>query len=619
VDLEVALKFVNNILSRKIGRDLRPPEITILQGTWQGMTYEQMANSSSYSANYLMRDIAPKFWKSLSEALEVDIGKNNFRIEIEKLYGSSQGEMPTTSLSSKLINRQPNQQPDWANAPTVPSFFYGYKPELETLKKWLITDKCRILGLWGLSGMGKTLLMKKLAEQIQAQYQVVIWRSLALAPTLKKLLGDLLESGFGIVEKDETETKLLSQLIAQMREQSCLILLDGMEAILQPQAYSGSYLPGYEDYGEFFQVVGASSHQSCVVTTSLENFGRMIATTHNDFAIRNLKLSGLAATEAKLLLKAKKIVTKAAESQLIEYYQGNPAILTFTAQIIRELFNGNATEFLGQKSLVFGEINCLLSKSFCRLSVLEREILYWLASEPQPMTLAAIQEGIPFSIYPVELIEALESLIQRSLIEPSQRQQRSVFVLSPMLREFITNQFIAQIGNNFSIANRQNPLLNENTIELGQSTKQITHLSQWLQHRFELGWQPVDVLFAASARSPARLRSAFNLRGEAVISRFKQIDLSADDRISVLLLIAISPEDSAIKICVQAQPVPQQQTLPANLQLKLKDANNTVLATIQAAAQDNFIQLPYFRGMPTEKFQISLDLNSDNYEEDFEI
>lgn len=617
VDLEIALQFVDEILKNKAGRSLRSPEITIFRGTWQGMTYEQMADSSSYSANYLMRDIAPKFWKLLSEVIGENVGKSSLRIVLAKLYASSNRRWQQPSKPGIAGKETKLNLRDWENAPALSSLFYGRELELETLQKWVNTDQCQLLGLWGLSGTGKTCLMKKFAEQIQEDYEIVIWRSLNAAPSLQELIKDLLQTGFGIIEQDTS--KLLAQLIAQIRAHSCLILLDGIEAILQPQAFSGKYLSGYEDYGEFFRLAGESSHQSCVVITTLENPGSIMPATSNDSAIRHLNLSGLTVAEATSLLKAEKITLKPTEENLIEYYQGNPAILTTVAQIICELFSGNVSEFLGQKSLVFGEINHLLNKSFSRLSTLETEILYWLTSEPQPMSLSEIQNGIPLSIYPVELIEALESLTQRSLIKSSQIDRRSVFVLSPMMREFITNQFIAQIGNNFSVAERQNSLLSENTIKLGKKTHQPTRLSQWMQNRFELDWQSVETLFAASSRSPARLRSAFNLRGDRVIKRFKQIDLGTDNPVTVILLIAISQQDSGVKICVQAQPAPLEQILPANLQLNLSDPNNNVLATIKSQAQDNFIQLPYFQGVATEKFKISLKLNSANYEEDFMI
>ena len=613
MELEIALNFVNRVLLDKAQRQLRPPEITIFRGTWEGITYEQMANSSSYSANYLMRDIAPKFWKLLSEALGENVGKNSLRLTLTKLYDSSQvsenRSFPTQAnqLSSSVTN--------WHHAPAFTSHLYGYDRELALLQRWATVEKCSLLGLWGLSGVGKTALMKRLGEEVKDRFDRIIWRSLDCSPTLDSLIADILRSEFALVEKDPS--LLLPRLLAQMQSQSCLILLDGLETCLQAETLSGTYHPGYENYETFFRAVGESSHKSCVVVTSLENFNGIFQGISHDALIRSLKISGLSRSDAELLLTAAQLKTQELWQNLIEYYQGNPAMLTIAAQMIQELFCGNVSEFLGQKSLVFGEIDRLIQKSFCRLSVLEREILYWLASEAKAMSLKEIKEGIPWSVYPVEIIEALESLIQRAILETQQRKERSVFVLSPMMQEFVTNQFIAQIGQDFSVETRNNFFLTDKTIELSASSKKTTHLSQWLTNNFELGWQPVEALFTANARSPARLRSAFNLRGEELVTRFKQIELATDDSVAVLLLIAIAPEASALRICVQAQPAPGQNTLPPNLQLNLVDGSNIVLAQIVSEAADNFIQLPYFRGVKTEEFTIRLNLNGANYEEDF--
>ena len=610
MDLEIALEFVNQVLKNKVNRDLRPPEITVFSGTWQGITYEQMAESSAYSANYLMRDIAPKFWKLLSTVFKENIGKSNLKIQLCKIYDSTQVGVRS---ADKLGIGQQNSQSSWQSAITS-SVFYGRKDELKTVFGWATNDRCQLIKLWGLSGTGKTLLMKKIGEQLQQHYEMVIWRSLASAPKLNELAADLLY-GMGIITRNDTQ--LIPQLIEQMRARRCLIMLDGLESIFKDRAFNGQYAEDYADYDDFFQVVGGSSHKSCVITTSLENFGRTMLADSNT-AIRSLKLMGLSYTAAKSVFNlGERSVDREAVERLVDYYQGNPAILSFVAQIIRKLFNGNIDEFLAQKSLVFGEVDRLLGKSFNRLSPLETEILYWLASESQPMSLSEIQEGIPLSIYPVELIEALESLDRRSLIEVTQFQQRSVFDLSPMMREFVVNRLITQIGNNFSLANRHS-LLSQKTIKLG-STDRTNHLSQWLENRFEPDWQPVETLFTVSGHSPARLRSAFSLRGADVVKRFKQIQLGTDRLLEIILVIAISQLESAFKICVQAQPSLQHQTLPERLELSLIDPNDAVLATITAQAEDNFIQLPYFRGAKSEKFTIGISLDSATYREKFLI
>ncbi|MEL6496176.1 MAG: DUF1822 family protein [Cyanobacteria bacterium J06623_7] len=611
MDLETALKFVDRVLDKKVQRSLRPPEITVFSGTWQGITYEQMAQSSSYSANYLMRDIAPKFWKLLSAIFETNIGKSNLKVKLCKLYDSSQLGL-VTGPQAELEPQHYHQS--WQNAITFTSVFHGREREIERVCAWAIDEHCQSIDIWGLSGTGKTLLMKKIGELLQSHYEVVIWRSLVTAPLFNDLALELLQA-MGCLPT--TTVNLVPQLVEQMRSRRCLIMLDGVESLLQTQALNGQYRDTHAEYHNFFKVASSSSHRSCIITTSLENFSRTILPSSNS-KIRQLKLEGLASEAARAVFNLTGTETLIAAQELIDYYQGNPAILSFVAQIIRKLFNGNISEFAAQKSMVFGEIDRLLGKSFSRLSSLETEILYWLASEPQAMSLSEIQTGIPLSIYPQELIEALESLSQRGLVEVAQIEARSVFTLSPMIREFAVDRLIATIGNNFSLANRQTSLLSQGMIELG-SSNQTVHLTQWLNNRFEPGWQSVETLFAASGRSPARLRSAFSLRGSEVIKRFKQVCLGTDNAVEVLLVIAVSQLESAIKICVQAQPPLRYLTLPERLRLNLLDPTGNILASIVAQSEDNFIQLPYFSGAKGEKFTISFALDGSRHQEKFLI
>lgn len=616
MNFETALSIVNDVVAVKAQRKLLPPEIAILKGTWQGMTYEQMANSSSYSINYLMRDIGPKFWKLLSEILEENVNKNNLRVILEKLYASSPVEAEQL-LEINHIKPAKLQQHDWKNAPDFSGQFYGRESELELLRQWTTVDNCRLIGLWGLSGAGKTVLMKKLAQQVQNEFEIVIWRSLTKAPTLQELIANIMPSSFSVIQERQNPP---AQLIELMRNHSCLILLDGIETILQSGEISGNYRSGYENYREMFRVVGESSHKSCLILSSLENPGGIFQVKQHDSPIRSLKLSGLSKSEAKILLETNELKWSATWQRLVEYYQGNPAIIGIAIKIIEDLFSGNVEEFLAQKSLVFGEIDRLLNKSLSRLSIIEREILYWLASEPKPVSITKIQDSIPLSIYPVELIEALESLNERSLIQIGMVEQKSVVIIPPAIRELVTNQFIAQISQKFSLKNRQNnTIYTEEAIELNLSAKKATHLSQWLQNRFEPDWQSLEVIFAASARSPLRLRSAFNLREEALVKRFKQIQLDTVKPTKILLLAAIRPEEESFKICIQAQPAPEEQTLPKNLKLRLKNERDEILAEIESEAKDNFIQLPYFRGQKAENFKIDLALNSRVHEEEFII
>jgi HEAT repeats/NACHT domain len=87
MDLEAALKFVDDAITQNSGRHLTDPEVHILRGVWSGLTYEAMENSQ-YSANYLGRDVGPALWKALSEILKETVSKVNLRAVIQRHYSN---------------------------------------------------------------------------------------------------------------------------------------------------------------------------------------------------------------------------------------------------------------------------------------------------------------------------------------------------------------------------------------------------------------------------------------------------------------------------------------------------------------------------------------------------
>ena len=69
MNFEQALEVANIAVFTEFGRHLTDVETAILMGAWQSQTYEQIADASGYSVSYLTRDVGPKLWKLLSQAL----------------------------------------------------------------------------------------------------------------------------------------------------------------------------------------------------------------------------------------------------------------------------------------------------------------------------------------------------------------------------------------------------------------------------------------------------------------------------------------------------------------------------------------------------------------------
>jgi WD40 repeat protein len=332
---------------------------------------------------------------------------------------------------------------DWGQS-VEPFGFTGRKRELAQLEQWIVQDDCRLLTISGMGGIGKSSLSVCLARSIQDQFSCVIWRSLRNAPTIEALLRDLLQF---IYIKQETilpddAATLTELLVEQLRQQRCLLILDNVETVLNVVG-SGQYRSGYEGYGQVLRCIGETSHCSCLILTSREQVRELVRLDGEGAPVKHLRLAGLLLEEAKEILWTKGLtsLTKDQTRNLIELYTGNPLALKIVAATLRDLFGGDATAFFKDGTTVFGDIYDLLDQQFKRLSYLEQEVLYWLAINRELISIAELAGDTVPSVPQIKLMEALESLERRSLLEC----QTARFTLQPVVMEYVTICLIQRI------------------------------------------------------------------------------------------------------------------------------------------------------------------------------
>jgi WD40 repeat protein len=339
---------------------------------------------------------------------------------------------------------------DWGEAMDV-SVFYGREEELSTLSQWIVEDCCRLISLLGMGGIGKSALSVKLAEQIQNEFEFVIWRTLRNAPPLEELLIDLLGVLSCQHEKDlpEAPSSRITLLVKYLQSSRCFLVLDNVESILCTGDRAGAYRQGYEIYGEFFQTVGESRHQSCLMLTSREMPGGLAAKASKVSPIRSFRLSGLDPNNARAILEDKGFAFQSTNHQiLVDRYSGNPLALKIAATTIQDLFENDLALFLEQGTTVFGDIADLLEQQFNRLTGFEQQIMYWLAIAREWVSLPDLREDILPPAAPKLLLESLESLQQRSLIEKKPSiiaGKPALFTQQPVVMEYVIDRLIDQV------------------------------------------------------------------------------------------------------------------------------------------------------------------------------
>jgi len=63
IDANTALNFANNLFSEKQKQLLSDTECTVFVGSWNGLSYKQIAEKYGYSEEYISKDVGFHLWK----------------------------------------------------------------------------------------------------------------------------------------------------------------------------------------------------------------------------------------------------------------------------------------------------------------------------------------------------------------------------------------------------------------------------------------------------------------------------------------------------------------------------------------------------------------------------
>ncbi len=447
-------EFVNiadRLVFRSRSKHLNDLERSIIEGVCEGRRYKDIADLKTPPCTEAhVSEVAANLWKVVSDTLDEDVKKNNFKYAIERYYSSivqsHHWKVDTINLYSdpKETDRDDNnKQEDRINTPqylkTIPDLvpIYGLSKELDSLNQWILEEQSRSIVIYGTAGIGKTTLARQLLEDIKDEFDEIVWQSLGCQRSVVEFIDRNLIASLNIEALPEPPLDLearLSLLIEHFRQHRCLIILDDVDRLFSSGELAGNYAEEYREYRELFRRIWEMNHQSCVLLLSREEPSELAVMLGNNSSIHSLPLDGLG-EGGREIFKAKGLSDEDRWDDALEYLGGNPAYLESVSIAINKLFGGKVSEFCKYDELFLTEdIRSLLTHQFDRLSATERDVIRYLASEVLPLSISTVIESLDIS--PSDVANAIVSLGRRRLIEQTETDNGMLLSLISIVKQF---------------------------------------------------------------------------------------------------------------------------------------------------------------------------------------
>ncbi len=156
---DIVEKVADKYVFEKTGKYLSDVEKIILQGAWDGKTYEEIAKEYNYSADTLRGDYGKKLWDKLSEALGERVSKTNFCQAFKRKWEEQE--------LSTIQNNFPVNSPIRKKETELEKTIYIERSPIESICDETILQPGSLIRIKAPQKMGKTFLTNRILEQVK--------------------------------------------------------------------------------------------------------------------------------------------------------------------------------------------------------------------------------------------------------------------------------------------------------------------------------------------------------------------------------------------------------------------------------------------------------------------
>lgn len=293
---------------------------------------------------------------------------------------------------------------------------FGRDREIKLIRQWILDSQSRIIIVHGVAGIGKSFMVGQLSQTLRPNVSGIFWRNLANLLPVEKLLNELIQFLSGeSIDSDLSFEKLLLKFITYRGKKKYVVVLDSVEVILSGD---GNYRSGLENYRKFFRSIINSSHNRRIILITREIPVEM---ADQRGGVHLLALSSLGLIPSTQLLRSLRLDGTDEELRLLATkLSGHPLSLRIAGAAIQEFYDGNIGKFLSDGLASVRVNETLLRESVEKLSVIEKNVLFWIATRQAPVSINDLLEFFQ-STPDSTLSDALDRLARKSLIEQISR------------------------------------------------------------------------------------------------------------------------------------------------------------------------------------------------------